>query len=136
MPQAQRVRQRTTVKTLKSLMRGRIKTLLKMIKFDKFIIHLLNSFSNPKNKFYKIKNYHLHYLKLCGIILGHEKIKCKNALIAQLDRASGYGPEGREFESSSARQKRQYTARCVVFFYLLKKKSLDKIETAMYDCIS
>ena len=29
----------------------------------------------------------------------------KNAPIAQLDRASGYGPEGREFESSSARQK-------------------------------
>ena len=24
--------------------------------------------------------------------------------VAQLDRASGYGPEGREFESSSARQ--------------------------------
>ena len=30
------------------------------------------------------------------------------ALIAQLDRASGYGPEGREFESSSARQKKPF----------------------------
>ena len=27
------------------------------------------------------------------------------ALVAQLDRASGYGPEGHGFESSSARQK-------------------------------
>ena len=27
------------------------------------------------------------------------------APVAQLDRASGYGPEGREFESSSARQR-------------------------------
>ncbi len=32
--------------------------------------------------------------------------KTADALIAQLDRASGYGPEGREFESSSARQNR------------------------------
>ena len=29
----------------------------------------------------------------------------KFAPLAQLDRASGYGPEGREFESSAARQK-------------------------------
>ena len=29
--------------------------------------------------------------------------KTADALIAQLDRASGYGPEGREFESSRAR---------------------------------
>ena len=30
-----------------------------------------------------------------------------NVRVAQLDRASGYGPEGREFESSSARQNRK-----------------------------
>ena len=29
-----------------------------------------------------------------------------NVRLAQLDRASGYGPEGREFESSIARTKR------------------------------
>ena len=29
-----------------------------------------------------------------------------NVRVAQLDRASGYGPEGREFESSIARTKR------------------------------
>ena len=34
-------------------------------------------------------------------------LKSACALIAQLDRASGYGPEGREFESSSARQNRK-----------------------------
>ena len=38
----------------------------------------------------------------------------RNALIAQLDRASGYGPEGREFESSSARQSSASTRRRVV----------------------
>ena len=39
------------------------------------------------------------------IILWQSKI-CLYALIAQLDRASGYGPEGREFESSSARHEK------------------------------
>ena len=33
--------------------------------------------------------------------------------VAQLDRASGYGPEGREFESSSARQNRKPAKRRV-----------------------
>lgn len=31
------------------------------------------------------------------------KLAVKHAPLAQLDRASGYGPEGREFESSIAR---------------------------------
>ena len=39
------------------------------------------------------------------MILYYGGPKNRNALIAQLDRASGYGPEGREFESSSARQR-------------------------------
>ena len=44
------------------------------------------------------------------------------ALIAQLDRASGYGPEGREFESSSARQNNSSTLVVgLLFFYILKK---------------
>ena len=43
--------------------------------------------------------------------------KTANALIAQLDRASGYGPEGREFESSSARQSKKPALKRV-FLYL------------------
>lgn len=31
-----------------------------------------------------------------------------DALVAQLDRASGYGPEGREFESCPAHGKEQF----------------------------
>ena len=36
----------------------------------------------------------------------YNKIRCKSNCVwlAQLDRASGYGPEGREFESSTARK--------------------------------
>ena len=45
-------------------------------------------------------------MKLCLII----------ALIAQLDRASGYGPEGRVFESSSARQKIPFTKVGGIFY--------------------
>ena len=47
--------------------------------------------------------------------------KDRNALIAQLDRASGYGPEGREFESSSARQPNagpNSSLGSALFFYL------------------
>ncbi len=45
------------------------------------------------------------------------------ALIAQLDRASGYGPEGRVFESSSARQFLRYSAiaGCFFFYCLIKQ---------------
>ena len=47
--------------------------------------------------------------------------KTANALIAQLDRASGYGPEGREFESSSARQNRcELFWVCNGFFAILR----------------
>ena len=44
-------------------------------------------------------------------------LKSACALIAQLDRASGYGPEGREFESSSARQNRKPAVKRVFFVY-------------------
>ena len=47
-------------------------------------------------------------------------ISCTNALIAQLDRASGYGPEGREFESSSARQE-EFICKGRFFFFLLRR---------------
>ncbi len=49
------------------------------------------------------------------------------ALIAQLDRASGYGPEGREFESSSARHKDFAKKQGLYFFanLLLCKKEED-----------
>ena len=44
------------------------------------------------------------------------------APVAQLDRASGYGPEGREFESSPARQK--YKLRLVrgLYFFVLRAR--------------
>ena len=40
----------------------------------------------------------LHFSSSCANILGQKKY----ALLAQLDRASGYGPEGRGFESLTA----------------------------------
>ena len=46
----------------------------------------------------------LHLEKLCAIIT---KLSVRHAPLAQLDRASGYGPEGREFESLRAYQKRK-----------------------------
>ena len=53
-------------------------------------------------------------MKLCLII----------ALIAQLDRASGYGPEGRVFESSSARQKIPFTKVGGIFYLFTINYSL------------
>ena len=44
----------------------------------------------------------LRYNRFC--CEGHKtETKHSNVRVAQLDRASGYGPEGREFESSRAR---------------------------------
>ena len=40
----------------------------------------------------------------------------KNVCLAQLDRASGYGPEGREFESSSTRQRSKEIALDLFYF--------------------
>ena len=40
--------------------------------------------------------------------------------LAQLDRASGYGPEGRGFESSIVRQDYRFNHESVVFFYFVE----------------
>ena len=39
--------------------------------------------------------------------------------VAQLDRASGYGPEGREFESSSARHEKSNCVLQLLFSFIL-----------------
>ena len=39
--------------------------------------------------------------------------------VAQLDRASGYGPEGREFESSPARQKNRVVSSDTALFLFM-----------------
>ena len=44
------------------------------------------------------------------------------APVAQLDRASGYGPEGHGFESSSARQNKVHSLEWTLFFVCLKKR--------------
>ena len=44
------------------------------------------------------------------------------ALIAQLDRAFGYGPKGREFESSSARQKKILHRKVGYFLFFTKEE--------------
>lgn len=43
--------------------------------------------------------------------------------LAQLDRASGYGPEGREFESCPAHEKNSFIIieKTVLFLYLFRK---------------
>ena len=48
-----------------------------------------------------------------------------NVRVAQLDRASGYGPEGREFESCRVHYQTSVLLRS--FFYV--------IENAVYHCI-
>ena len=40
-----------------------------------------------------------------------------NALVAQLDRVTGYEPVGRGFESLQARQKKHCELQCFFFFY-------------------
>ena len=40
--------------------------------------------------------------------------------LAQLDRAFGYGPKGREFESSNARKKTLYLDGYKVFLFCLQ----------------
>ena len=58
----------------------------------------------PSKIFWKILKKCLHFPKSCGIIT---KLSARQwyALLAQLDRASGYGPEGQGFESLGACQK-------------------------------
>ena len=52
------------------------------------------------------------------------KSKCF-APVAQLDRASGYGPEGHGFESSSARQNKVHSLEWALFFCV--KKNLKSV---------
>ena len=60
--------------------------------------------NTPKKYFEKILKKGLHFIKSCAIIT---ELSARQwyALLAQLDRASGYGPEGQEFESLTACQK-------------------------------
>ena len=46
-----------------------------------------------------LRKFLLHFVKRCGMIT---KLSMRHAPLAQLDRASGYGPEGRGFESLTA----------------------------------
>ena len=50
-------------------------------------------------------NFRLLFQAGCATMLERRSTQWR-APVAQLDRASGYGPEGREFESSSACQKK------------------------------
>ena len=51
---------------------------------------------------------------ICGTILGRNPI----ALLAQLDRVSGYGPEGQGFESLTARHEKRLHESVTLFFFL------------------
>ncbi len=53
----------------------------------------------------------------CDNILGQLK---SNALLAQLDRVSGYGPEGQGFESLTARHEKRGSTRVGPFFFFVK----------------
>ena len=54
------------------------------------------------------------------------------APVAQLDRASGYGPEGREFESSPARQKYKLRlVRGLYFFVCLEDSNRTVLQSKM-----
>ena len=44
-----------------------------------------------------------------------------NALVAQLDRVTGYEPVGRGFESLQARQAKKDITKCDVFFCCLRR---------------
>ena len=53
----------------------------------------------------------------CGNII---KLSKANALLAQLDRASGYGPEGQGFESLTARHSATGYPLWRLFYYLME----------------
>ena len=59
----------------------------------------------------------------CDNILGQLK---SNALLAQLDRVSGYGPEGQGFESLTARHKKTRLHESVTLFFLCETFKKDK----------
>ena len=83
-----------------------------------------------KNKrFWKKPKKELTIFSRCDSIV---KLSKANALLAQLDRASGYGPEGRGFESLTAYQK---APEIVDFrsFLLHFERSLPKTKVARLD---
>ena len=58
----------------------------------------------------------LHFLFSYGNMI---KLSVRHAPLAQLDRASGYGPEGQEFESLTACQKPRYRKVSGLLFFAL-----------------
>ena len=60
------------------------------------------------------------------------KLSERHAPLAQLDRASGYGPEGRGFESLTAYQKCQTEGLGTFVFTFLKKISVGRIPSAAH----
>lgn len=50
----------------------------------------------------------------------HSEVAKRHALVAQLDRVSGYEPEGRGFESLRARQKKKRVPRGSLFLFVCK----------------
>ena len=78
---------------------------------------------------------------ICGNILWQNPI----ALLAQLDRVSGYGPEGQGFESLTARHKKMRLHESVTLFFfceIIKKENADKgfeqggAENSPVDCFA
>ncbi len=57
------------------------------------------------------------------------------APVAQLDRASGYGPEGREFESSPARQTKKFTPYEWAFlFCVIRRRRFEQGGSSKTNC--
>ncbi len=63
---------------------------------------------------------------ICGTILGQNPI----ALLAQLDRVSGYGPEGQGFESLTARHEKRLHESVTLFFFECKMQEKCKMQNA------
>ena len=63
---------------------------------------------------------------ICGTILGQNPI----ALLAQLDRVSGYGPEGQGFESLTARHEKRLHESVTLFFFECKMQEECKMQNA------
>ena len=63
----------------------------------------------------------LHFCFICVILSKHKNVQHINALVAQLDRVTGYEPVGRGFESLPAYQKRGMFFRMFLVFIMLWK---------------
>ena len=62
------------------------------------------------------------------------KLSVRHAPLAQLDRASGYGPEGQEFESLTACQKPRQRKLTRFLFLHVKKKAVTGIRSLLKKC--